>query len=55
MRAGIRRRVRERVGEGSLTDTGLAAEQHETPPTALHGSQAIVEEGEFAVPPDEGR
>jgi len=46
---------REPVGEGGLADASLAADQDEAAPASARRGQSVVQDGEFAVAPDEGR
>ena len=51
--ARVRRLAAERIREGGLPDAGLAADQDEAALAIAHRSQAIVQEREFAVAPDQ--
>src|SRR5262249_44235893 len=51
--ARVRGRAGEPAGEGGLADAGLAADQHQAAPAVARGSQAVAQDGEFAVAPDE--
>jgi hypothetical protein len=49
----VRRLAGELIGEGGLADAGLTADQDEAPPTTARRGQAVVQEGEFAVAPNQ--
>ena len=53
VRARARRLAAERIREGGLANAGLTSDQDEAAPTIARRGQAVVQEGEFAVAPDQ--
>jgi hypothetical protein len=45
----------EVISEGGLADAGLTADEDEGAATGVSGRQAVMQDGTFAVTPDEGR
>jgi hypothetical protein len=55
MQMRVRSVAHESVGEGGFADAGLAADQDKAALTIAYSSQAIVQQGEFAITPEEVR